>query len=100
LQIVEENILRSGPISNLMDTHATLEEIAPLIMAGTGYEVIDDLDLKFSCKCNRDRLLDVLKGLSADERKDIQHDDTIEVVCNFCGQRYLYDPEELDTEIN
>lgn len=100
LRIIEENILRLGPISNLIDTHAALEEIAPLIMAGIEYEVIDGLDLKFSCKCSRDRLLDVLKGLSADERKDIQQDDKIEVVCNFCGQRYLYNPEELDPEIN
>jgi len=100
LKVVEDNILRSGAISSLMDSYASLEEIAPLIMAGVDYEIIESDDFKFHCKCNRDKLLGVLRGLSPEERRDIQQDEEIEVVCNFCRQRYLYKPDELEVQKN
>lgn len=100
LKVIEDNILRSGAISSLMDSYASLEEIAPLIMAGVDYEIIENDDFKFHCKCNRDKLLGVLRGLSPEERRDIQEDEEIEVVCNFCRQRYLYKPDELEIQKN
>jgi len=100
LKVVEDNILRSGAISSLMDSYDSLEEIAPLIMAGVDYEIIESDDFKFHCKCNRDKLLGVLRGLSPEERRDIQQDEEIEVVCNFCRQRYLYKPDELEVQKN
>lgn len=100
LQLIEKNIMNSVSISHLMDTHTTLEDIVPLILAGIEYEIIDDMDLNFLCKCSRKRLLQVLMGLSAEERKELQQEEKIEVVCNFCQQKYLYSPEELDAEKN
>jgi len=100
LKVIEDNILRSGTISNLIDSYGSLEEIAPLIMAGVDYEILENDDFKFHCKCNRDKLLGVLRGLSPEERRDIQQDEEIEVVCNFCRQRYLYKPDELEVQKN
>lgn len=100
LKIIEENILSLGTISNLMDTYTSLEAIAPLILQGIEYEIIEEIDFKFHCKCSRDRLLGVLQGLSPAERVELQQDTKIEVVCNFCRQRYLYDREELDSPEN
>lgn len=97
LRNIEENIFHLGSISSLVDGYSTLEELAPLIMKGIEYEIIEEHDFKFHCKCSRDRLLGVLQGLSPEERQDIQQDERIEVVCNFCRQRYLYNPEELDS---
>ena len=100
LKVIEDNILGAGAISSLMDSYASLEEIAPQIMAGVDYEIIEEDDLKFHCKCNRDKLLGVLRGLSPEERQDIQQDEEIEVLCNFCRQRYLYMPDELEDQKN
>lgn len=100
LKALEDNIFRLGAISNLMDSYAALEQIAPLIMEGIDYEILETADFEFRCKCSRDKLLQVLQGLSAEERKDIQGGGEIEVICNFCRQRYLYQPGDLDEEMN
>ncbi len=100
LKIIEDNILRSGTISSLMDSYDSLEEIVPMIMEGVDYEIIENNYLQFQCKCNRDKLLGVLRGLSSEERRDMQQDEEIEVVCNFCQQRYHYKPDELEDQKN
>lgn len=100
LKIIEENIFRLGTISDLMDSHPALEEIAHLVMKGIEYEIVAADDFGFRCKCSRDKLLQVLQGLSPEEKRDLQQDESIEIICNFCRQRYLYKPEELDREIN
>ncbi len=100
LKIIEENILSMGSISSLMDNYTCLEDIAPRILQGIDHEIIEEIDFKFHCKCSRDRLLGVLQRLSPEERMEIQQDAKIEVVCNFCRQRYLYDREELESPEN
>ncbi|MEQ8200794.1 MAG: Hsp33 family molecular chaperone HslO [Syntrophomonadaceae bacterium] len=100
LKIIEANIFGLGTISNLIATYPELEAIAPLIMEGIDYDIVEEDDFKFHCKCSRDKLLGVLQGLSPEERRDIQQDENIEVICNFCRQRYLYKPDELDGPIN
>lgn len=71
-----------------------------MIMEGVDYEIIENNYLQFQCKCNRDKLLGVLRGLSSEERRDMQQDEEIEVVCNFCQQRYHYKPDELEDQKN
>lgn len=68
LKIIEDNILRSGTISSLMDSYDSLEEIVPMIMEGVDYEIIENNYLQFQCKCNRDKLLGVLRAVGRKAR--------------------------------
>jgi molecular chaperone Hsp33 len=98
LQLIEENILRLGAISNLLDNYENLEDIVPLIMQGNEYMIIGEQDLAFSCNCSRERLLGVLRGLPDQEQGETQGSEDIEVVCNFCQERYLYTSEEIEAQ--
>jgi len=98
LQLIEENILKLGAISNLLDNYENLEDIVPLIMQGNEYMIIGEQDLAFSCNCSRERLLGVLRGLPDQEQGETQGSEDIEVVCNFCQERYLYTSEEIEPQ--
>lgn len=57
---------------------------------------IDQRDLHYRCRCTRERLKRHLVLLSAEDRVDhARADGSIEAECLFCGETYLYPPEEL-----
>jgi len=97
LEIIENNILAMGSISSLLDEYDKLEDILPLIMQGIEYSMVDELELSFRCNCSRERLLKVLASLTKEELEDNRSED-IEVVCNFCHERYSFSVQEIETQ--
>ena len=81
-------------MSNLIDESESLET--------TLKEMFDDIkilstqDIKFKCDCDRAKMKRVLTTLSKEERqKMIEEDHGCEITCNFCGEKYKFDEEEL-----
>lgn len=99
LEIIENNILSMGSISSLLDEYDKLEDILPLIMQGIEYSMVDEQELSFRCNCSRERLLKVLASLTKEELEDNRSED-IEVVCNFCHERYSFSVQEIETQKN
>lgn len=51
--------------------------------------------LFFSCRCSRDRVLNMLAGLSADDLREMADaGKPVEIACHMCGKRYAVTPEE------
>jgi molecular chaperone Hsp33 len=98
LEMVEKNIVGLGPISSLIDNYLTLEEIMPLIMRGVDYQIVDEMDLSFRCSCNRERLQKVLSNFSPGELGEMAVEEEIELICNFCRERYLFKAEDIKPE--
>jgi molecular chaperone Hsp33 len=47
---------------------------------------------RFACRCSRDRVGQMIRGLGRDEAEDILAErSNIEVGCDFCGRQYRYD---------
>ena len=96
LGVLENNILSLNHISELINTHETLEEIVPSIMQGVAYTIIGEQKLAFRCQCNRERLGIILAGLEEEElREAIEKNENIEAVCNFCQEVYSFRPQEI-----
>ncbi|MDD2619616.1 MAG: Hsp33 family molecular chaperone HslO [Syntrophomonadaceae bacterium] len=97
LEQIEANILRLGPISDLMKNHAALEEILQKIFEGIPYSVVGEQPLAFKCTCNSQKLAMVLAGFPMDEIYDIYRSEgKLELICNFCNEIYNYQPEEIE----
>ncbi|WP_176085014.1 Hsp33 family molecular chaperone [Martelella sp. HB161492] len=47
------------------------------------------------CSCSRGRILDVLKGFSAEEITESTTDGKVTVTCEFCSTSYEYTPDEI-----
>jgi molecular chaperone Hsp33 len=61
-----------------------------------GREVKEEQPIRYRCRCSRERLLQHLAFLSADDRDYLRREDgTIDADCVFCGTHYIFTPEEL-----
>ena len=61
-----------------------------------GVRLLDRRPLAFACSCSRERVADMLRTLGPDEARAAVDGGQVEVHCDFCGQGYRFDAEELD----
>jgi molecular chaperone Hsp33 len=52
--------------------------------------------LAFGCSCSRERVGGMLLGLGHEEAEAALQDDRVEIVCEFCNQRYYFDRVDLE----
>lgn len=52
--------------------------------------------LRFGCSCSRERVASMLVSLGREEAFAALQDDVVEVTCEFCNQRYRFDPVDLE----
>ncbi|TKR30844.1 Hsp33 family molecular chaperone HslO [Luteimonas gilva] len=53
--------------------------------------------LAFACSCSRERVAAVLESLGQEEARAALHGRGVaEIRCEFCGQQYRFDPDEID----
>ncbi|GMK48392.1 33 kDa chaperonin [Paenibacillus glycanilyticus] len=65
-------------------------------LVGDDLHIHDSLELKFQCKCSRDRVEQTLISLGASELEQIiEEDGKAEVVCHYCNEAYTFDREQL-----
>jgi molecular chaperone Hsp33 len=60
-------------------------------------KIHETIPLSFRCKCNRERLQDLLRSLGLEEvRSLLEEDGQAEITCSFCGEKYLFTRPELE----
>lgn len=83
----------------------TLEELTSLSSRDILRRLFHEEDIRlfdpepcsFRCNCSRDRVANMLRGLGHEEVQDIlQEESFIEVTCEFCSQRYRFDPVDAE----
>ncbi len=83
-------------LSGLLSDGETPEMIAARILSDIPYEILEIHSVFFACSCSRRRIGEVLRSLGVAElgRMAAQNEDT-EVICEYCLERYVFDPGEL-----
>lgn len=95
IERLEANIAGIGGVSELLEQGGT-GEVVERVLAGLDREVIEERALRYRCRCSRERFLQQLVLLPADDREYLRGDgDTIDANCHFCGAQYQYTPDEL-----
>ena len=61
-----------------------------------GVRLLAQTPLRFSCSCSRERVGGMLLSLGREEAFDSLQDGRVEVICEFCGQHYHFDPVDLE----
>lgn len=91
------NLKQMPPIADLMseadpDGHAACERI----LSGYRWDQSAREEVAFVCRCSRERLVALLRGLSEDEvREMVATGEPIETTCEFCRAKYEISPDEL-----
>ena len=81
----------------LVDPSLSAERLLYRLFHERGVTVETARPLEAACRCSNERVENMLKSFSAQDRADMVGDDgRIVVTCEFCNKRRVYDPGELD----
>ena len=65
-------------------------------LAGFPTRVLEEQALRFQCRCNRERVEAAIVAMGRAALLDVlAHERRAEVVCEFCGARYVVEEAEL-----
>ena len=94
---VEERIREAPGLSTLI-YKLPIEDVVATVLHGLDYKQIDaghEIPVNYACHCTRERALAPLALLGRDEIESMIEEGGTEVVCQFCGRKYQFAPDEL-----
>lgn len=96
LSIVEDNLKKLKPISQLINSGMDAKQIAVQLFAGLPVVIHETTTLAFSCPCSREKVENTLISLGKDEiNAMIEEDGQAEVICHFCREKYRFERKAL-----
>lgn len=61
-----------------------------------GVRVFDGQDVIDKCSCSREKVANVLKSFTAEQRAESVENGKISITCEFCSATYSFEPDEVD----
>ncbi|MDU4695690.1 MULTISPECIES: Hsp33 family molecular chaperone HslO [Paenibacillus] len=92
---IEKAVGQLPPVTTLLDQGLELEDMLRRIVPDV--QVLEEMDIVFSCSCSRERVERTLISLGKKELEELRDEGKeTEVVCDFCNEPYSFTPEDLD----
>ncbi|TVY06779.1 Hsp33 family molecular chaperone HslO [Paenibacillus cremeus] len=93
---LEKELGSLPPITTLLERGESLESILSTLLPNV--QVLErKQDIRFECKCSRDRVEQTLISLGSEEIKSLlEEDGQAEVVCHFCNEAYQFSDQDLN----
>ena len=95
LDRLEKNLRSMRTVTELIDGGLDARGLISTIFDGFDVKFLSEIELQFRCHCSRERVASTLSSLNAKDRAALLEDGHAEVVCQFCGEKYLFGGEEL-----
>lgn len=80
----------------LTDPEMAAERILLRLFHERGVRIFDPQPLADRCRCSQQRVGQMLRGFSRDDRDHMTVDGEIVVTCEFCNSNYHFDPTDFD----
>ncbi|HEY6838623.1 MAG TPA: Hsp33 family molecular chaperone HslO [Geobacteraceae bacterium] len=97
IDLLMKRIAALPPLADFFRSGKTPEELLALLFEGIPCKTLEKRALAFVCSCSRARIERVLISLGKEELADIfARQGEAEVGCEFCGEHYRFDREELE----
>ena len=88
--------LRDGRLASAMRVAHGAQELITDVLGSTPFELRATEDVRFACRCSRERVARAIATMGPGEIADmIIKDKKCEATCEFCGERYHFDESEL-----
>jgi molecular chaperone Hsp33 len=92
---VEANVKNTGNVTDILNSQGA-DALLESVMSGFSPKIIERENVQYRCTCNRERFLNAVRSLDKTEIDDmVEKAEPIEVCCQFCEQKYLFEPSEL-----
>lgn len=95
---LEENVGKLDSVTTMLAKGLSLEEMCGRALEGFTVEVLDETAVHYACNCSKERFGSALLTLGAQEIRSLPlgAEGRAETVCQYCGRRYTFTPEELE----
>ncbi len=97
LKRLEKSLENMTSVTEMLSTGKSNEELIKEIMKDFDVDILEETQVKYECTCGRDRMEKAIVSLGREEIQDmIDEQGEAEIVCQFCGRKYLFDKEALE----
>ncbi|MFJ7832354.1 MAG: Hsp33 family molecular chaperone HslO [Peribacillus sp.] len=94
---IEQRLSTIVPVSKMIQNGLTPEEILTELLGEGNVQVLEKIDVEFSCPCSRERISNALISLGQEEIRDIiETEGQAEAQCHFCNETYQFSKEDLE----
>ena len=87
--------LESCSDEELLDETLDVNTLLHRLYHEEGVRVYEPLHLQHQCRCDEERVRNILSGMPDEDIEDIVVKDEIEMRCEFCSRVYRFDPKTL-----
>ena len=96
IDILEKNLKEMPPVSQMYADGMSPEAVCMKLLDGLEPNVLDTFAASYQCDCSRQRVGKALIGLGEKELRQLaQEQETTEIACHFCNQKYHFTSAEL-----
>jgi molecular chaperone Hsp33 len=81
----------------LLDPALSHERLLYRLFHERGVRVFQSLGIVAQCSCSEEKITDMLRSFSADDRDHMVENGRIGVTCEFCNRTYVVDPATLES---
>ncbi|PKM48362.1 MAG: Hsp33 family molecular chaperone HslO [Firmicutes bacterium HGW-Firmicutes-6] len=98
IDALEAALADTPSLTKLLDEGITLEAIMEDLFKNLNLKINKTEITRFSCDCSRQRITKALTSIGKEDLIDMISDqEDIEINCDFCKEKYLFTPEDLQT---
>jgi len=94
LEHIQSQILKFPPLGLLLERGLYIDDIMVNAIGDVKVREIDRTLVHFFCRCTKDRFIDALSMLKAEELGEMKEENQ-ELVCQYCNKHYLIDKNEI-----
>lgn len=96
IDVLEANVNKLPPVTAMLDSGMSAEDIAKSVLEGLEPEVMDSFEVSYKCDCCKERVERALISLGREELvKMAEEQDSTEVCCHFCDKKYVFSKDEI-----
>jgi molecular chaperone Hsp33 len=94
---LESTVAGIHPVSDMVRSGATSHDILYEVVGAFSPSVVEEQEVRFVCRCSRDRVLGALVALGRDEVQDVlDRQGLAQVTCEFCNTQFTVERAELE----
>ncbi|MGM9986987.1 MAG: Hsp33 family molecular chaperone HslO [Bacillaceae bacterium] len=98
---LEQSLSKIPPVSKMVKEGYTPEKMLEALLGEGNVQVLEKMDVSFSCHCSKERIKDALVTIGKDQLQTILDEDgEAETHCHFCNEKYVFSGEELQELID
>lgn len=96
IESIEEKLKTLKPFTTLLEESKSPEDIANLLFAEFGLNILDKIPVSFYCNCSKERVEKALISIGKIELENIiKEDKKATLHCHFCSKDYNFNEDEL-----